>query len=151
MRALNDDDGRKLKAATRRAVKAAGGGDALAVTTRVSEGQLSKYGLASEEHAETFIPLDVALEADREAGSPIIASALAAAQGFRLVPADAADSEHGLDYRDVTTVGVAFSNFQSRMHEALSDDGKVDEAERRAILRDFDKLMRSLFQVMGRV
>ncbi|AJY44684.1 hypothetical protein [Martelella endophytica] len=151
MRAISDEDGRKLKAATRRAVKAAGGGDALSLTTRVSEGQLSKYGLASEDHQDTYIPLDVALEADREAGSPIIAAALAAAQGFRLVPEDAEDPAQGLDYRDVTTVGVAFSSFQSRMHEALSDDGKVDEGERRAILRDFDRLMRALFQIMGRV
>ncbi|MGV0878042.1 hypothetical protein V6767_12930 [Martelella sp. FLE1502] len=151
MRVITEDDGRALKAASRRAVKAAGGGEALSLVSRVSAAQLSKYGLAGEDHAETFMPLDVALEADREAGAPIIAAALAAAQGFRLVSADGEDHAHDLDYRDVTTVSVAFAGFQTRMHEALSDDGKVDEAERRAIMRDFDKLMRALFQVMGRV
>lgn len=151
MRSISDDHRKKLKAATRRAIKAAGGGDSFAHVTRVSESQLSKYGLATEEHEDAFIPVDVALEADLEAGTPVIASALAAAQGFRLVrDGDARDSRL-LGFADISEIGVAFAAFQARMHEALADDGRVDEGERRKILRDFDKFMRSLFQTMARV
>ena len=151
MRAISDDHRKKLKAATRRAVKSAGGGDSFAHVTRVSESQLSKYGLASEEHQDAFAPIDVALEADIEAGSPIIATALAAAQGFRLVRKNAETDDHCLGYADISQIGVAFSSFQTRMHEALADDGRVDEAERRKILKDFDAFMRTLFTTMGRV
>jgi len=151
VRAISDDDRQKLKAATRRAVKSAGGGDSFAHVTRVSESQLSKYGLASDEHQDAFIPVDVALEADVEAGSPIIATALAAAQGFRLVRNASPVDDHSLGFADISQISVAFSSFHTRMHEALADDGRVDEAERRRILKDFDKFMRTLFTTMGRV
>ncbi|MGV0909237.1 hypothetical protein [Martelella sp. FOR1707] len=151
MRVITEDDGRALKAATRRAVKAAGGGEALSLVSRVSAAQLSKYGLAGDEHAETFMPLDVALEADREAGAPIIAAALAAAQGFRLVSADGADHAHDLGFSDISTANVAFGKLLTSMHEGLANDGRLDEAERRAVLRDLDKFMRVFLPIMGRV
>ena len=52
---------------------------------------------------------------------------------------------------DISQISVAFSSFHTRMHEALADDGRVDEAERRKIMKDFDAFMRTLCTTMGRV
>ncbi|TPW28588.1 hypothetical protein FJU08_17445 [Martelella alba] len=151
MRAIFDENDKKLKAATRRAIKAAGGSDSFAHVTRVSVAQLSKYGLASEDHTETFVPIDIALEADLEAGAPIIASELARLQGFRLVRAADEDAGHKLAFRDISSIGLTFSNFQKAMHDALADDGSVDDAERQVIQRHGDKMARALIELLGRV
>ena len=85
MRVISDRQSMQLKAATRRAIDMAGGSDTFEHVTRVRQGQLSKYGLAGEDHAACFAPIDVALEADIEAGSPIITEMMAKLQGYRLV------------------------------------------------------------------
>ncbi|WP_180897338.1 hypothetical protein [Martelella soudanensis] len=150
MRPTSEDNRARLKAATRRAIRAAGGGDSFQHVTRVAEAQLSKYGLASEDHAETFIPVDVALDADLEAGSPIITTAMAQAQGFRLVRAEREDAEHRLEFCDISALGMSFSDLQRALHEALADDGSVDESERRIIQRCGDRLARALLEIMTR-
>lgn len=72
----------RLKAAYRRAIARAGGGDSFQFATRVQAPALSRY--ASPGHPDHHMPGDVILEVDREAGSPIIARILANAQGYGL-------------------------------------------------------------------
>ena len=72
-----------LKAAVRRAVKLAGGGANAQHATRVAEPALSKYSSSGE--PAHHCPVDIALDLDREAGAPVILSALAELQGFSLV------------------------------------------------------------------
>jgi hypothetical protein len=81
VRVISDKQALALKAATRRAVDMAGGSDSFQHVTRVGQGQLSKYGLTGEDHQSSFMPIDIALEADLEAGSPVIIEKLAALMG----------------------------------------------------------------------
>lgn len=140
-----------LKVVSRRAVKAAGGGAMLSDVSRVSEGQISKYCSTSPDCEDVFLPIDVALEADLEAGSPIIVSAMAGMLGFRLVRADEADAARPAlpDHKDIMTLDAVFSQLKSVMAEAI-DDGRVDEGERRLIGGKGDQLMRDLRQIMAR-
>ncbi len=61
-----------LKSATRRAVEAAGGPNAVSQKTRVSAGRISDY--CNESHP-SFAPLDICADVDVIAGEPIIRNA----------------------------------------------------------------------------
>ncbi|MDI6834863.1 MAG: hypothetical protein QMD99_03995 [Rhizobiaceae bacterium] len=150
MRAISDRIAKALKAATRRSIDMAGGPEAFQHVTRVRQGSLSKYGLPGEEHEASFIPIDIALEADLEAGSPIITAELARLLGYRLVPAEAEPRAPGLTHRDVSRLSLEFDDVRRAAAEALEDD-HVDHGERRAIRRQVDELKRALAEFEGKL
>ncbi len=139
MRVISDRDLKKLKAATRFSVDGAGGSEEFQKATRVRQGQLSKYGLAGDEHMETFVPIDVAVEADLEAGSPIITEMMAKLQGYRLVRDEAEAPEAGLTHRDISALNAEVGDVTRLAIEAL-DDGKVDAREKRDLMRELTDL-----------
>ncbi|WWT40037.1 hypothetical protein [Nostoc phage Nsp-JY10] len=139
MRVISDRDLKKLKAATRFSVDGAGGSEEFQKATRVRQGQLSKYGLAGDEHMETFVPIDVAVEADLEAGSPIITEMMAKLQGYRLVRDEAETPEAGLTHRDISALNAEVGDVTRLAIEAL-DDGKVDAREKRDLMRELTDL-----------
>lgn len=88
-----------LKIAPRIAIETCGGGKFVSQITRVSEAALSLY-IAPHE-LERYIPLDVALDIDLASGEPIIARALASAQGFDLTKAEPASITGKLGITDL--------------------------------------------------
>lgn len=126
MRISSDFERNALKSAARSALSLIGPAKQLVAVSRISEGYLSK---CLNRDLPDFLPLDVALEADRLAGAPVIVSAMADLLGFRLVPVDgeassAFNADKGLDI-----VSDAVATAQS-MREAAAD-GLLDERERR--------------------
>lgn len=150
MRVISDRQSMQLKAATRRAIDMAGGSDAFEHVTRVRQGQLSKYGLAGEDHAACFAPIDVALEADIEAGSPIITEMMAKLQGYRLVRETAELPDAGLTHRDISGLNAELGDVSRLALEAL-DDGKIDARERRDLLAELDGLKKQIALVEGKL
>lgn len=150
MRVISDRQAMQLKAATRRAIDMAGGSDSFEHVTRVRQGQLSKYGLAGEEHAATFAPIDVALEADIEAGTPIITEMMAKLQGYRLVRDTADEPENGLTHRDISALNAELGDVSRLALEAL-EDGKVDARERKDLLAEIADLKRQISLVEGKL
>jgi hypothetical protein len=124
MRASTPDERRALKAAVRRSCKIAGGAASVQHSTRAGEVDLSRY--ASTEHPDRHCPIDVAIELDREAGSPVIVSAMAALLGYRLV-AEGAKGAEPLSMRDVAQVSTEAAQLISAVAEA-SVDG-IDASE----------------------
>lgn len=123
-----------IKAATRRAVKLAGGVEAFAAVTRIGAAQLSRCG--SPDNPD-IIAVDVAVEADREAGVPAIASAMAGALGFRLVRMEATEGGSVSLSDGVDLIESATGAFRV-IEEALAD-GRLTNTERARIresLRD---------------
>jgi len=151
LRTISDKQGLTLKAATRRSVDMAGGGDAFQHVTRIRAAQLSKCGSANEENVATFLPVDVAVEADMEAGSPIILSAMAEVLGYQVVPlAPAASIEaKPLTERDALRIAREAADVVNAMVKAI-EDGAVDSAEERQITREIDELKVALVDVMRR-
>jgi len=140
-----------LKAATRRAIEIAGGARSFAAVTRIKEGNLSKYGSPNEEHAETFMPIDVAVEADMEAGSPIILSAMAEMLGYKLVPmAAAADDPDVITQADALTVANEMSDVIRVITTALAD-GRACAADRKDITREADEAVKALKLILKKV
>lgn len=128
MRISSDFERNALKSAARSALSLIGPAKQLVAVSRISEGHLSK---CINRDLPDFLPVDVALEADRLAGAPVIVSAMADLLGFRLVPLDgesasAFDAAKGLD---IVADAVAMAQ---TMREAAAD-GRIDELERREI------------------
>lgn len=124
-----------LCTAWRRLVRHVGGVDVLAAGIGVQRSHASEFGAPHSGRSPT---LAVALEADALAGEPIMASALAAAQGYRLVPVTpgAAGDLHLLAGRVVAEVGQAFGVLSE-----ASADGHVCAAERAALVREFSDVV----------
>lgn len=85
MRVLSKDEYLLIKAATRSLVKSCGGIEAAADITRVGKSNLSDYG--NPEKFEYFIPVDAALDLERESGSHAVTEAMAALSGGAFTPA----------------------------------------------------------------
>jgi len=150
VRVISERDLKKLKAATRFSVDGAGGSEEFQKATRVRQGQLSKYGLAGDEHMETFMPIDVAVEADLEAGSPVITEMMAKLQGYRLVRDEAEAPEAGLTHRDISALNAEVGDVTRLAIEAL-DDGKVDAREKRDLMRELTDLKAQIAVIEGKL
>ena len=112
--------------------------------------RLAGDGLAGEEHAATFAPIDVALEADIEAGAPIITEMMAKLQGYRLVRETEDVSETGLTHRDISILNAELGDVSRMAIEAL-DDGKIDARERKDLLSELADLKKQLAVVEGKL
>lgn len=146
IRIISEREGLALKAATRRAVEMAGGSDSFSLVTRVGQGQLSKYGLTTEEHAASFMPIDIALEADKEAGAPVIVERMAALLGYRLVKADGEAPRDGLALADVARLSARVGTLCETTADALAD-GHVSPGEERDIQREIFKIKAQIAKI----
>ena len=136
-----------LKAAVRRAVKLAGGGANAQHATRVAEPALSKYSSSGE--PAHHCPVDIALDLDREAGAPVILSALAELQGFSLVRGRGAEAA-AFSLADVAPIASSFAATLEAVTAALAD-GRLDAAERRALGQHLADLLKAVTAAQARV
>lgn len=152
MRSISDKQGKTLKAAARRSVDMAGGGGAFQYRTRVTEAQLSKYVSPNDDNAKNFMPIDVAIEADMEAGSPIILTAMAELLGCRVVQVDhpAAFAASPLTFKDGLRIANEAADVVRAITEALEDEN-VDALEKKLITRQADEAIKALQDVLQRV
>lgn len=153
MRTISDKQGMTLKAATRRSLDQAGGGDAFQHVTRVKANALSSYASANEEKGSTFMPVDVAVECDMEANSPIIVSAMAAMLGYKLVPCDegrTVTNRETVTARDALRIAREAADVVRAIDEATQDD-HIDARERRDINGEIDELVKVLQCVQRRI
>ncbi len=154
MRTISGKQGLTLKAATRRSVDMAGGGDALQHVTRVRASYLSKCGSAGEDNADKYLPIDVATEADMEAGSPIILTAMADILGYRVIPIvegsalqiAAATPTH----KDLTDLNRELTDVVRTLGDAL-DDEHLDGREKKEITREIDEAIKALQALQQRI
>nr|WP_210282389.1 phage regulatory CII family protein [Mesorhizobium sp. RMAD-H1] len=140
-----------MKAATGGAYELAGGISRILDFTRVSTSPLSKYASFGEEHAESFAPIDVAIEIDRRAKSPVIVKEMAALLGYQLTPvtAQAADKTP-LTEMDAHRVLSETMDLSRAILDALLD-GRIDALERKTIAREARETMRAIESVLARI
>ena len=150
MRSISDKEQLSLKAATRRALDMAGGQDAFQHMTRVRQAALSKYGSPAEDCADKYMPIDVAVEADMEAGTPIITGKMAELLGYKLVPIGASGDQSPLSVNDALRIANEVADVVKAITKALENDGRVDCAEGREITREIDEAVQALMDVAKR-
>lgn len=147
MRTISDEEIRSLKGATDAAYRLGGGVTSFSHLTRVTVAPLSNYASFDAGNARTLIPVDVAVEADRWAKSPVIVSAMARALGYRLVPDDgAADGTAAapgrLTERDAHAL-LSEAMDVTRETLAAVEDGQADALERKRIRKELMELVRA--------
>lgn len=150
LRKTTGDDRLSLKAAVRRALALAGGGESVQHATRVDNSSLSRYGSVSEEHQKNHCPIDVALDLDLEAGRPVIVEVMARRLGCELHPISPAAHS---DMPWCAKLGV-LSRQAGQLHGLLGDalaDNQIDAIEAKAIVEEVDRHIEHLRKLKSRV
>ncbi|WP_128292033.1 phage regulatory CII family protein [Afifella aestuarii] len=141
----------RLKAATGRALREAGGAECVQHATRVQHPALSKYASAGDEFSGRFMPLDIALEVDRASGKPVILATLAALQGYELRPFGESEDAPRADW-SALLAGVTRETAEASVAllEALAD-GKIDTRERKHCLIEVEEASHALLRLQKRL
>lgn len=143
-RLIEDHELRALKTATFNQVRAVGGADMFAPSTRVLQPALSNYG--NKALPDKVIPLDVAVELDRAAGSPLLIGAAAGMLGYELSPRSLpAPAALGMD--DAREVAKETSDVVNVLLQFLASGASLDEALRRELLREIGEAKARLYQL----
>ncbi|WP_245423547.1 hypothetical protein [Rhizobium subbaraonis] len=158
MRLISEEMILSLKGVTDACYRLGGGVASFALLTRVGVSTLVKYatlgerrGDGSHEHGATLIPVDIAVEADLRAGSPIITSEMARHLGFRLEPlADRIAIEAPLAEADVLAIMDKATDVW-RMARSAFADGRIDAMERRELSQQIRRIIRAAECVLARL
>lgn len=158
MRAIKNDETNGLKAAVRRSVDLAGGGAKFSLVTRVNGPTISKYGKPEDwandkkEDIGNLPGIDVAVECDREAGSPIIVGAMAELLGYRLVPLDGPDNAEppAVTIKDALLLANEAGDAVRELTLALDDD-RMSADEKIRVLRELEQMNRCSRALIKRI
>lgn len=151
MRTVSDEEIRSLKGATDAAYTLGGGVTKFPLLTRVNVSTLSKYASFNEENEDFLIPVDVAIEADRRAKSPVILSTMAEILGFRLERARGAMIDDApLSERDAHVV-LSEAMDVSRELLAAFADGRIDALEKKRLRKELRELIRSAEKILDKL
>jgi hypothetical protein len=110
--------------------------------TRVNVSTLSKYASFNEENSDSLIPIDVAVEADRKAQSPVITGAMARLLGYRLEPLESPE-RRPVTREDGHAISMEVADVVSELHRALADN-HINAAEKKRILKEVNEAIREL-------
>lgn len=148
-RPSTEDHRRALKIAAQIVTNLCGGGKLAAGLTDVDASTLSLYGAPQED--KRHMRIDVALDLDLAAGEPVMARALAAAQGFALARLEAErDPGAPLGLADYGRLQRQAFEAQACVFESL-EDGAITPAEKRRILKELAELRQAIAMVEAKV
>lgn len=151
IRTISDKERLTLKRACDAAYDLIGGMSLFLSFTRGKVSQLSKYASDAEPNAETFMPLDIAIEADRRAKDPVITREMARMLGYRLV----IDASSGRAAGTIEDADVhAFLLETHDLHRVILEakrDGKVDSLDKQLIAKEAREAMREIQEILDMV
>ncbi|WP_353844855.1 phage regulatory CII family protein [Rhizobium sp. CSW-27] len=155
LRSILDEDILSLKGATDACLKLGGGVTSFAQLTRVSVSVLSRYADCRncdpddrEGNFERLIPVDVAVEADRRAGKPLITEEMARQLGYRLEPALAsAVPARRITDGDILDMMQEAADVVRELRAARAD-GRIDSADRKRVRTEIRELQRELEEIL---
>lgn len=130
-RQLPESAYQRLKAATRRLVRAAGGVEH--AVTRVGKSTLSDY---CNLQSPSFAPIDVIADLEDQVGEPIVSNALAQIAEEGKIPTRSTECD---PVAQGAAVMAQLGRFTDEALKAIAD-GKVDDAELKRLLRESEQL-----------
>lgn len=149
MRTISDEERRELKSATETSYKLGGGVTDFPHLTRVNVSTLSKYASFNDENQENFIPIDIAIEADRRAKSPIVVSAMARKLGYRLVVDDEVQQERrAINDADMMDLISEFADVIKVVQDAKANNTLGTAAVAKRITKEVHELIRELKELV---
>jgi hypothetical protein len=128
---------KEIKTVCSRAIRQVGAAN-FVHDTRVSEGQLSKYGALAD---VDYMPVDVLADLERVIGYPLVSEFLAGLAGYVLTPVDSVADAPNLS--DVGLLQETKGKLITMMIKALLD-GHLDPHEKREILPVLDNAIAQL-------
>lgn len=147
IRSILDADILALKGATNSSFMLGGGPTSFAHVTRVGISTLSKYASTSDEWHENVVPIDIAVEADKRAETPVIIGEAARILGYRLVPEDGAmPAARKISDCDVMDLMKEATDVFVALREARAD-GRICAGDREAIERQLRELEREIAEI----
>jgi hypothetical protein len=142
VRAFSEKDYRGLKSICSVAYDLVGGSTLFQTMTRVVVSQLSKYASFGKDDEKSFMPIDVAIDLDRMAQSPVITGHMAQLLGYRLEPLRAALAcPDDLSERDAHRILSEAMDVSRELFAAFAD-GKIDALERKRLRLQLRELIR---------
>lgn len=136
-RPTTSEQRKALKIAAQIVVNLLGGGKQAARLTVVDPATLSLYGAPHED--ARHMRIDVALDLDLAAGEPVIAMALAAAQGYSLVRLDAGAGCGPLTISDFARLQREAFEAKAAVLESIADPD-ITPAEKRRMRKELADL-----------
>lgn len=144
MRHFSEEAYLSLKRAVEVAYSMAGGVSLFALVTRVKSPNLSKYGSNSEEHAQTFMPIDIAMDLDHAAKQPVVLGQMAEILGYDLVPkGEGIHTPRRIVDGDAIDVMSEAMDLVRALQSARAD-GKICNNDRKRILEEVAQLEKEL-------
>nr|WP_210271367.1 phage regulatory CII family protein [Rhizobium sp. RM] len=138
-----------MKGATEASYKLGGGVTDFPLLTRVNVSTLSKYASFNDENREALIPIDVAIESDRRAKSPVIVGAMARKLGFKLVVDDELQPEaRPINEADMMDLMSEFADVIKVVQEAKITGTLGTAAVTKRITKEVHELIRELKELM---
>lgn len=159
MRLISDESITLLKGATDACYRLGRGVTSFALLTRVGVSALSNYARLGDrradgrhEYIETMIPVDIAVEADTRAGSPIITGEMARQLGYRLEPLaeQVVVSEMMLSEADALRIMDEATQLWI-VARAAFHDGRIDALEKKQLSLKIRELIRAAQCVLARL
>lgn len=146
-RSSTEQDRLSIKASVSRALKMAGGAASFQHSTRLHESNLSRD--ASPQGEDHHLPLDVALDLDRECGAPVILSEMARLLGYRLAPMRS-ETMSDIALTDISRLMSASHKTNASLLAAI-EDNTVTPSEAKSVAKDIDATIRELTLMRGRL
>ncbi|NEJ10449.1 hypothetical protein GR238_34365 [Rhizobium leguminosarum] len=151
MRHFSEKAYRSLKCVCSVAYDLAGGNTLFQHSTRVVVSQLSKYASLNEDDEKSYMPIDVAVDLDRAAGSPIVTGTMAQLLGFRLEPLTAAAAEADkLSERDAHKLLAEAMDVSQALLGAFAD-GRIDALERKRLRVELREVIRAAETILAKL
>ncbi|MGV1801544.1 phage regulatory CII family protein [Agrobacterium vitis] len=148
---ISERDIKHIKGATEASYELGGGVTNFADLIGVGVSTLSNYASLGPDNAKKVIRVDIAIEADRRAGTPVIITEAARQLGYDLVPTgtasvpvtDAVAADDGLSLVDLLSISIKAGQLANTAIAAKAD-GRVDALERDQIEQAFLDAMRTI-------
>ncbi|MGO7901597.1 phage regulatory CII family protein [Rhizobium ruizarguesonis] len=151
MRHFSEKAYRSLKCVCSVAYDLAGGNTLFQHSTRVVVSQLSKYASLNQDDEKSYMPIDVAVDLDRAAGSPVITGTMAQLLGFRLEPLSAAVAESDkLSERDAHKLLAEAMDVSQALLAAFAD-GRIDALERKRLRVELREVIRAAETILAKL
>lgn len=137
--------GEYLKRHTEALIKTIGYARACDVAGR-SKATLGRYASLLEEDIDRFIPVNLAVELEARAGTPLVTKAMAELQGLHIEVADCGDERPGGLNSDVIALSQRFATLMAEYNYSIAD-GVISLNETKRLLEETNALQQVLLEM----
>lgn len=137
--------GEYLKRHTEALIKTMGYARACEVSGR-SKATLGRYASLSVEDADRYIPVNLAVELEVKAGTPLVTKAMAELQGLQIESGEAGDDRPGGLNSDVIALSQRFATLMAEYNYSIAD-GVISLNEAKRLLDETNALQQVLVEM----